>query len=162
MRACSTNCLQLRHPNILAFKDSAEVQEKGQTVVYLVTQPVQPLKSVLEELNLQGQHRCVLRGVRRAHGGTPPRDAAALPSAPVPSSATADAASSCTAQEQHLQRRRCSRGGAAAAAPRTRALYCGWSKAARHGGGKRVAHVGMRAADCAPAGTSTWPWASCT
>jgi SCY1-like protein 1 len=43
---------------VLAFKDSAEVQEKGQTVVYLVTQPVKPLKLVLEELNLNGQHRC--------------------------------------------------------------------------------------------------------
>eukprot|EP00967_Tisochrysis_lutea_P056792 scaffold71829_cov15-Tisochrysis_lutea.AAC.1 len=47
---------QLRHPNILAFKDSAEVQEKGATVIYLVTQPVRSLKTVLEELDLQGQH----------------------------------------------------------------------------------------------------------
>mmetsp|Transcript_346 Transcript_346/g.854 ORF Transcript_346/g.854 Transcript_346/m.854 type:complete len:822 (+) Transcript_346:2496-4961(+) len=47
----------LRHPNILAFKDSAEVQEKGATVIYLVTQPVRSLKTVLEELDLQGQHR---------------------------------------------------------------------------------------------------------
>lgn len=49
--------LQLRHPNVLAFRDSMEVQEKGATVVYLVTQPVKPLKLVLEELNLAGQHR---------------------------------------------------------------------------------------------------------
>ncbi len=50
--------LQLKHPNVLAFRDSAEVQEKGQTVIYLVTQAVKPLKVVLEELNLSGQHRC--------------------------------------------------------------------------------------------------------
>lgn len=49
---------QLRHPNILAFKESVETQEKGSTVIYLVTQPVRPLKTVLEELDLQGQHRC--------------------------------------------------------------------------------------------------------
>ncbi|KAL6763611.1 armadillo-type protein [Haematococcus lacustris] len=47
----------LRHPNILAYKDGAEVQEKGQTVLYLVTQPVKPLKLVLETLNLQGKYR---------------------------------------------------------------------------------------------------------
>jgi hypothetical protein len=53
------SCLnvQLRHPNILAFKDSAEIQEKGATVIYMVTQPVRSLKTVLEELDLQGQHR---------------------------------------------------------------------------------------------------------
>lgn len=49
--------LQLRHPNILAFKDSIEVQEKGQHVVYLVTEAVRPLITVLKELNLAGQHR---------------------------------------------------------------------------------------------------------
>lgn len=47
----------LRHPNILAFKDSYELLEKGQTVIYLVTQAVQPLKQVLVELDLKGQHR---------------------------------------------------------------------------------------------------------
>ncbi len=52
--------LQLRHPNVLAFKDSAEVQEKGSTVIYLVTQAVKPLKMVLEELNLGGKHKWVL------------------------------------------------------------------------------------------------------
>lgn len=50
--------MQLRHPNILALKDSAEAQEKGATVIYLVTQPVRSLKTVLEELDLHGQHRC--------------------------------------------------------------------------------------------------------
>ncbi len=48
----------LRHPNLLAFKDSYEATEKGQAVLYLVTVPVRPLKEVLAELDLQGQHRC--------------------------------------------------------------------------------------------------------
>lgn len=47
----------VRHPNILSFKDSYELTERGATVIYLVTQPVQPLKMALEELNLEGQHR---------------------------------------------------------------------------------------------------------
>jgi hypothetical protein len=48
---------QLRHPNVLAFKDSIEIQEKGATVVYLITEPVKPLTMVLGELNLTGQHK---------------------------------------------------------------------------------------------------------
>lgn len=48
---------QLRHPNILAFKDSVEVQEKGQHVLYVVTEAVRPLSTVLAELALSGQHR---------------------------------------------------------------------------------------------------------
>jgi SCY1-like protein 1 len=47
----------LRHPNLLAFKDSQEVTEKGMTVLYMVTQAVRPLESVLQELNLEGEHR---------------------------------------------------------------------------------------------------------
>lgn len=47
----------LRHPNILAFKDSIEVQEKGQQVLYLVTEAVRPLITVLKELDLAGKHR---------------------------------------------------------------------------------------------------------
>ncbi|GLC35616.1 hypothetical protein PLESTM_000343500 [Pleodorina starrii] len=47
----------LRHPNILAFKDSTETTEKGATVILLVTEPVKPLKDVLKELDLEGQHR---------------------------------------------------------------------------------------------------------
>ncbi|GIL51106.1 hypothetical protein Vafri_7196 [Volvox africanus] len=47
----------LRHPNILAFKDSCETTEKGATVIMLVTEPVKPLKDVLKELELEGQHR---------------------------------------------------------------------------------------------------------
>ncbi len=51
--------LQLRHPNLLAFKESAETTEKGAIVLYLVTEPVKPLKDVLSELDIEGQHRCV-------------------------------------------------------------------------------------------------------
>eukprot|EP00878_Enallax_costatus_P016353 GHUV01017153.1.p1 GENE.GHUV01017153.1~~GHUV01017153.1.p1 ORF type:complete len:345 (+),score=98.92 GHUV01017153.1:319-1353(+) len=47
----------LRHPNVLAFKDSIEVQERGIHVVYLVTEAVRPLATVLKELNLSGHHR---------------------------------------------------------------------------------------------------------
>ena len=50
--------LQLRHPNILAFKDTAEVEEKGETVIYLVTEPVKPLADCLDELDMTGSARC--------------------------------------------------------------------------------------------------------
>lgn len=55
----SCSVWQLRHPNILAFKDSLEVQEKGQQVVYLVTEAVSPLSTLLKELDLSGKHRQV-------------------------------------------------------------------------------------------------------
>lgn len=51
--------MQLRHPNVLAFKDSIEVQERGMHVVYLVTETVKPLATVLMEINLAGHHRQV-------------------------------------------------------------------------------------------------------
>ena len=51
------NKTKVRHPNVLAFKDSAEAQEKGQAVVYLVTEAVKPLSDVLRELDLSGAHR---------------------------------------------------------------------------------------------------------
>ncbi|KAG2500649.1 hypothetical protein HYH03_001416 [Edaphochlamys debaryana] len=47
----------MRHPNLLAFKDSNEATEKGATVIQLVTEPVKPLKDVMLELGLEGQHR---------------------------------------------------------------------------------------------------------
>lgn len=53
--------VQLRHPNLLAYKDSTEMNEKGATVIMLVTEPVKPLKEVLKELDLQGQHRWAAR-----------------------------------------------------------------------------------------------------
>ncbi|KAL4446317.1 hypothetical protein ABPG77_003124 [Micractinium sp. CCAP 211/92] len=37
----------LRHPNVLVFKDSLEVEERGETVLYLVTEQVTPLSEVL-------------------------------------------------------------------------------------------------------------------
>ena len=49
--------MQLRHPNILAFKDTAEVEEKGETVIYLVTEPCKPLADALEELDMTGSAR---------------------------------------------------------------------------------------------------------
>lgn len=54
-------CLQLRHPNVLAFKDSIETQERGMHVVYLVTEAVKPLATVLKDINLAGHHRQVAR-----------------------------------------------------------------------------------------------------
>lgn len=58
---CAAIPLQLRHPNILAVKDSIEVQEKGQHVIYIVTEAVRPLITVLKELNLSGKHRQAAR-----------------------------------------------------------------------------------------------------
>ncbi|GMH33401.1 hypothetical protein BSKO_01235 [Bryopsis sp. KO-2023] len=47
----------LRHPNVVTFKDTVEIEEKGSVTVYLVTEPVQPLKLVLDELTLSEEHR---------------------------------------------------------------------------------------------------------
>lgn len=41
----------MKHPNILTFKDSQETEEKGETVIYLVTEAVTPLIDVLQSLN---------------------------------------------------------------------------------------------------------------
>lgn len=49
--------LQLRHPNILAFKDSHETTEGRNTVLYLVTEPVKPLLKALGDLDIQGSHK---------------------------------------------------------------------------------------------------------
>jgi hypothetical protein len=52
---------QLRHPNVLEYKDSLEIEagEKtgGGPVLYIVTEPVSPLNCKLNELNLQGADR---------------------------------------------------------------------------------------------------------
>ncbi|KAK3284628.1 hypothetical protein CYMTET_7730 [Cymbomonas tetramitiformis] len=46
----------IKHPNVLEFKDSLELEQGeksgGEPVIYLVTEPVKPLKQVLRELNL--------------------------------------------------------------------------------------------------------------
>ncbi|CAK0749386.1 hypothetical protein CVIRNUC_001906 [Coccomyxa viridis] len=47
----------VRHPNVLAFKDTLEVEEKGSTSLYVVTEPVEPLTEVLQQLDIQGQAR---------------------------------------------------------------------------------------------------------
>ena len=49
--------VQLRHPNILQFRDTAEVDERGETVIYVVTEPVTPLAVHLTSLDLQGPQR---------------------------------------------------------------------------------------------------------
>jgi SCY1-like protein 1 len=49
---------QVRHPNILAFKDTLEVEEKHEVVIYVVTEPVTPLADTLAELDVQGEARC--------------------------------------------------------------------------------------------------------
>ena len=49
---------QVRHPNILAFKDTLEMEEKHETVIYVVTEPVTPLEELLAELDVQGEARC--------------------------------------------------------------------------------------------------------
>ena len=53
---------QLRHPHVLQFKDSIEVEgdKAGAVTLYLVTEPVQPLSAVLQELRLDGSQRCAL------------------------------------------------------------------------------------------------------
>jgi len=58
----SGRATQLRHPHVLQFKDSVEVEgDKGGAVtLYLVTEPVQPLSTVLQELRLEGSQRCAL------------------------------------------------------------------------------------------------------
>lgn len=56
---------QLKHPNMLAFKDTAEVEERGEVVIFLVTEAVQPLVSTLDKLDLSEKERCVAR--RGAH-----------------------------------------------------------------------------------------------
>ena len=51
---------QLRHPHVLQFKDSVEVDgdKPGTVTLYLVTEPVQPLSTVLQDLRLDGSQRC--------------------------------------------------------------------------------------------------------
>ena len=61
VHACPHNlALQLRHPNVLSFKDTAELDERGETVIYLVTEPVTPLLEVLQTLDMTGPARCAM------------------------------------------------------------------------------------------------------
>jgi len=52
--------LQLRHPLLLQYKDSVELEadKAGAVTLYLVTEAVQPLATLLQELQLQGSQRC--------------------------------------------------------------------------------------------------------
>uniref|UniRef100_A0A061S498 SCY1-like protein 1 n=1 Tax=Tetraselmis sp. GSL018 TaxID=582737 RepID=A0A061S498_9CHLO len=47
----------MRHPNVLSFKTSIEVEERSEIVVYIVTEPVKPLLQVMTDLNLEGMQR---------------------------------------------------------------------------------------------------------
>ncbi len=52
---------QLRHPNVLQFKDSVEVEaadKGGPVTLWLVTEAVQPLSSLLNDLQLSDAQRC--------------------------------------------------------------------------------------------------------
>lgn len=51
-------CLRtLRHPNVLQFKDAAEMEVRGETVILLVTEFVTPLQEHLNSLDIQGPAR---------------------------------------------------------------------------------------------------------
>ena len=54
--------MQLRHPNILAFKETVEIEERGETVVYIMTEAVTSLSTVLRDNDLKGPERCVGAG----------------------------------------------------------------------------------------------------
>lgn len=46
-----------RHPHILSFKDMVEIDERGETAIYLITEAVTPLPVVLESIALHEQER---------------------------------------------------------------------------------------------------------
>lgn len=52
---------QVRHPNVLAFLHSTEVENidggVAKPTIYLVTEPVMPLSEKIQELDLQGTQR---------------------------------------------------------------------------------------------------------
>jgi hypothetical protein len=48
--------VQLRHPNVLQFKDAAEMEVRGETVILLVTEFVTPLQEHLNSLDIQVFH----------------------------------------------------------------------------------------------------------
>lgn len=51
--------VQVRHPNILALKDTMEVEDKGLTTLYIITEPVTPLAEILKEREIEGPARWV-------------------------------------------------------------------------------------------------------
>lgn len=54
----------MRHPNILSFLYSTEVESfdgaASKITIYMVTEPVMPLSEKIKELGLSGSQRCVL------------------------------------------------------------------------------------------------------
>ena len=42
---------------MLAFKETVEVEEKGATVLYVITEAVAPLTDVLQQLDIEGHAR---------------------------------------------------------------------------------------------------------
>ena len=53
--------VQVRHPNILALKDTMEVEDKGMTTLYIITEPVTPLAEILKEREMEGPARYMCR-----------------------------------------------------------------------------------------------------
>lgn len=61
-------CIQTRHPRVLSFEWTGETTSGGDTVIYLVTEPVTPLPTLLEELALDDDQRVMYLalGLRQA------------------------------------------------------------------------------------------------
>ncbi|KAL6779810.1 hypothetical protein ACKKBG_A13815 [Auxenochlorella protothecoides x Auxenochlorella symbiontica] len=47
----------LRHPNVLIFKETLELEEKGEQAIYLITEAIVPLAEFLESTTLTGTDR---------------------------------------------------------------------------------------------------------
>ena len=77
--------MQVKHPNILSFRDTHEAEERGETVIYLVTEPATPLLPTLEELSGGSGNNGKGRGA--ANGGGP---------APSPPSSSSSSSSNTT------------------------------------------------------------------
>ena len=48
---------QVRHPCMLTFKDGYEVEENRVPMIYIVTEPVEPLLPALQVLELSGAQK---------------------------------------------------------------------------------------------------------
>jgi SCY1-like protein 1 len=55
--------LQTKHPRVLTFEWTGETQASGSTVIYLVTEPVQPLAELLAAVALEGEQRLMFLGL---------------------------------------------------------------------------------------------------
>lgn len=59
--------LQVRHPNILSFLHSTEVEtfdgSSTKVTIYIVTEPVTPLSEKIKELGLDGKQRYVFQNI---------------------------------------------------------------------------------------------------